>query len=154
MSTHLYPEVAAHVMRVTDTAHWLEWQSWADPILQEPYVVRDGNFTFRMCRCGPRVGRRGSRGSSRSSVSARGQQSLPVPEGWCSETNPKAGKGTSWCAWPDEPRNTRIRHFFHGDFKFGKNTKRFVPKVEHLSMRAKNSIASEMRYVVRTFTIP
>ena len=26
MSTHFYPEVAAHVMRVTETAHWLEWQ--------------------------------------------------------------------------------------------------------------------------------
>ena len=36
MSTHLYPEVAAHVMRVTETAHWLEWQDWADPILQHP----------------------------------------------------------------------------------------------------------------------
>ena len=24
ISTHLYPEVAAHVMRVTETAHWLE----------------------------------------------------------------------------------------------------------------------------------
>jgi mandelate racemase len=36
MSTHLYPEVAAHVMRVTETAHWLEWQNWADPILQNP----------------------------------------------------------------------------------------------------------------------
>jgi mandelate racemase len=42
MSTHLYPEVAAHVMRVTETAHWLEWQDWADPILQKPYVVKDG----------------------------------------------------------------------------------------------------------------
>jgi mandelate racemase len=42
MSTHLYPEVAAHVMRVTETAHWLEWQDWADPILQTPYEVRDG----------------------------------------------------------------------------------------------------------------
>ena len=42
MSTHLYPEVAAHVMRVTETAHWLEWQDWADPILQQPYAVRDG----------------------------------------------------------------------------------------------------------------
>jgi mandelate racemase len=41
MSTHLYPEVAAHVMRVTETAHWLEWQDWADPILREPYVIRD-----------------------------------------------------------------------------------------------------------------
>jgi mandelate racemase len=42
MSTHLYPEVAAHVMRVTQTAHWLEWQSWADPILRQPFAVRDG----------------------------------------------------------------------------------------------------------------
>src|ERR1700726_28816 len=41
MSTHLYPEVAAHVMRVTETAHWLEWQDWADPILREPYGIRD-----------------------------------------------------------------------------------------------------------------
>ena len=22
------------MMRVTETAHWLEWQEWADPILQ------------------------------------------------------------------------------------------------------------------------
>jgi mandelate racemase len=44
MSTHLYPEVAAHVMRVTETAHWLEWQDWADPILQQPYEIRDGLF--------------------------------------------------------------------------------------------------------------
>ncbi|MBR0752871.1 mandelate racemase [Bradyrhizobium jicamae] len=42
MSTHLYPEVAAHVMRVTETAHWLEWQDWADPILQRPYDIKDG----------------------------------------------------------------------------------------------------------------
>lgn len=44
MSTHLYPEVGAHVMRVTETAHWLEWQSWADPILQEPYALADGDL--------------------------------------------------------------------------------------------------------------
>ena len=41
MSTHLYPEVGAHVMRVTETAHWLEWQDWADPILQKPYAIKD-----------------------------------------------------------------------------------------------------------------
>jgi len=41
MSTHLYPEVAAHAMRVTETAHWLEWQNWADPILQEPFEIKD-----------------------------------------------------------------------------------------------------------------
>jgi mandelate racemase len=42
MSTHLYPEVAAHVMRVTESAHWLEWQNWADPILQRPYDIKNG----------------------------------------------------------------------------------------------------------------
>jgi mandelate racemase len=42
MSTHLYPEFSAHVMRVTETAHWLEWQDWADPILQQPFAVKDG----------------------------------------------------------------------------------------------------------------
>jgi mandelate racemase len=42
ISTHLYPEVAAHVMRVTETAHWLEWQDWADPVLQRPYAIKDG----------------------------------------------------------------------------------------------------------------
>jgi mandelate racemase len=44
MSTHLYPEVAAHVMRVTETAHWLEWQDWVDPILQQPYAIKDGDL--------------------------------------------------------------------------------------------------------------
>lgn len=42
MSTHLYPEIAAHVMRVTETAHWLEWQDWADPVLQNPYKTVGG----------------------------------------------------------------------------------------------------------------
>jgi mandelate racemase len=36
------PEVAAHVMRVTDTAHWLEWQDWADPVLKEPFRIENG----------------------------------------------------------------------------------------------------------------
>jgi mandelate racemase len=42
MSTHLYPEIAAHMMRVTETAHWLEWQDWIDPILRQPYLMKDG----------------------------------------------------------------------------------------------------------------
>jgi len=44
VSTHLYPEVAAHLMRITETAHWLEWQDWADPILKEPFAVADGRI--------------------------------------------------------------------------------------------------------------
>ena len=42
VSTHLYPEFAAHLMRVTETAHWLEWQDWAYPILTEPFPLVDG----------------------------------------------------------------------------------------------------------------
>jgi mandelate racemase len=42
MSTHLYPEIAAHMMRVTETGHWLEWQDWANPILQNPYEIKGG----------------------------------------------------------------------------------------------------------------
>jgi mandelate racemase len=44
VSTHLYPEVAAHLMRVTETAHWLEWQDWAYPILKEPFVLKNGTL--------------------------------------------------------------------------------------------------------------
>ncbi len=46
MSSHLYPEIAAHLMRVTDTAHWLEWQDWADPILAEPFQRKDGHLVI------------------------------------------------------------------------------------------------------------
>jgi mandelate racemase len=46
MSTHLYPEMSAHLMRVTETAHWLEWQNWADPILAEPFTLDDGHLVI------------------------------------------------------------------------------------------------------------
>ncbi len=42
VSTHLYPEVCGHLMRATETAHWLEWQDWANPILAEPFQVTSG----------------------------------------------------------------------------------------------------------------
>ena len=44
MSTHLYPEIAAHLMQVTETAHWLEWQDWANPILAEPFRLENGHL--------------------------------------------------------------------------------------------------------------
>jgi mandelate racemase len=44
VSTHLYPEVCAHLMRVTETAHWLEWQDWANPILREPFEVQESRI--------------------------------------------------------------------------------------------------------------
>jgi mandelate racemase len=46
VSTHLYPEVSAHLMRVTETAHWLEWQDWAYPILAEPFALADGKLVI------------------------------------------------------------------------------------------------------------
>jgi mandelate racemase len=44
MSSHLYPELSAHLLRVTDTAHWLEWQDWANPILAEPFQLENGHL--------------------------------------------------------------------------------------------------------------
>lgn len=44
MSSHLYPEISGHLMRATPTAHWLEWQDWAHPVLAEPFAVRDGHL--------------------------------------------------------------------------------------------------------------
>jgi len=43
ISTHLFPEVSAHLMAVTPTAHWLEYMDWASPILAEPLALREGN---------------------------------------------------------------------------------------------------------------
>ncbi len=44
VSTHLYPEFAAHLMRVTDGAHWLEWQDWANPVLEAPFEIDTGRL--------------------------------------------------------------------------------------------------------------
>jgi len=44
-SNHLYPELSAHLMRVTPTAHWLEWVDWANPILATPVVPENGFVT-------------------------------------------------------------------------------------------------------------
>jgi len=43
MSTHLFPEVSAHLMAATPTRHWLEYVDWANPILQQPIEITDGN---------------------------------------------------------------------------------------------------------------
>ncbi|MGH8661937.1 MAG: enolase C-terminal domain-like protein [Burkholderiales bacterium] len=42
MSSHLYPEVSAHLLAVTPTAHWLEYVDWANAILEEPLRIVDG----------------------------------------------------------------------------------------------------------------
>jgi mandelate racemase len=43
MSSHLFPEVSAHLLAATPTAHWLEYVDWADAILQEPLEIVTGN---------------------------------------------------------------------------------------------------------------
>ena len=42
MSSHLYPEVSAHLLSVTPAAHWLEYVDWANAILAEPLRVVNG----------------------------------------------------------------------------------------------------------------
>ena len=42
VSSHLMPEVSAHLLAATPTRHWLEYVDWANPILAEPLEVRDG----------------------------------------------------------------------------------------------------------------
>jgi mandelate racemase len=42
MSSHLFPEVSAHLLAATPTAHWLEYMDWANPILAEPLKIVDG----------------------------------------------------------------------------------------------------------------
>jgi mandelate racemase len=45
MSSHLMPELSAHLLAATPTAHWLEYVDWADAVLAEPVVVTDGHVT-------------------------------------------------------------------------------------------------------------
>ena len=42
LSSHLYAPVSAQLLRVSESADWLEWTDWAQPILAEPFLVKDG----------------------------------------------------------------------------------------------------------------
>ncbi len=42
MSSHLFPEVSAHLLAATPTRHWLEYVDWASVLLQEPLRIADG----------------------------------------------------------------------------------------------------------------
>lgn len=42
MSSHLFPEVSAHLLCATPTRHWLEYVDWANVLLQEPLRIADG----------------------------------------------------------------------------------------------------------------
>jgi mandelate racemase len=42
MSSHLFPEVSAHLLAATPTRHWLEYVDWAAPLLAEPLRIENG----------------------------------------------------------------------------------------------------------------
>jgi mandelate racemase len=42
ISSHLFPEISAHLLAVSPTAHWLEYVDWAEPILQTPLRIDKG----------------------------------------------------------------------------------------------------------------
>jgi mandelate racemase len=42
MSSHLFPEVSAHLLAATPTCHWLEWVDWANQIVEEPLRIESG----------------------------------------------------------------------------------------------------------------
>ena len=42
MSSHLFPELSAHLLAVTPTVDRLEYVDWAGPILEEPLAVENG----------------------------------------------------------------------------------------------------------------
>jgi mandelate racemase len=43
MSSHLFPEVSAHLLAATPTCHFLEYMDWADALVQEPLRIVDGH---------------------------------------------------------------------------------------------------------------
>jgi mandelate racemase len=45
LSSHLYPEVSAHLLRASESADWLEYRDWGNPIIAEPFELADGHVT-------------------------------------------------------------------------------------------------------------
>ena len=43
MSSHLFPEVSAHLLTATPTRHFLEYVDWADRIVRDPLRIVDGH---------------------------------------------------------------------------------------------------------------
>lgn len=43
MSSHIFPEISAHLPPVTPTAHWLDRMDLAGPVLAQPLKFVDGN---------------------------------------------------------------------------------------------------------------
>ena len=43
MSSHLFPEVSAHLLAATPTCHYLEYVDWANVLLEEPLTISGGH---------------------------------------------------------------------------------------------------------------
>lgn len=53
LSSHIFPEVSAHLLAVTPTAHLLEYLDFAGPILRQPLKIENG---YASVPCGPGTG--------------------------------------------------------------------------------------------------
>ncbi len=45
VSSHLAPELSAHLLSITPTRHWLEYVDWARPVLADAPEVKQGRLT-------------------------------------------------------------------------------------------------------------
>ena len=45
LSSHLYPEVSAHLLRASESADWLEYRDWGNPLIAQPFELADGHVT-------------------------------------------------------------------------------------------------------------
>jgi mandelate racemase len=43
MSSHLFPEVSAHLLAATPTCHFLEYVDWANVLVEQPLKIDGGN---------------------------------------------------------------------------------------------------------------
>ncbi len=43
MSSHLFPEVSAHLLAATPTCHFLEYVDWANVLIEQPLEIADGH---------------------------------------------------------------------------------------------------------------
>lgn len=46
MSSHLYPEISAHLLAATPTCHFLEYVDWANKILEQPFAIENGHVVI------------------------------------------------------------------------------------------------------------
>jgi mandelate racemase len=44
LSSHLYPEVSAHLLRASESADWIESRDWGNAVIAEPFEIKDGNI--------------------------------------------------------------------------------------------------------------